>query len=109
MENSYNIIMGKANNTCEMTSGGVNIAATIKAIRIAYFLFSARSSGVKIPDFVKSNRITGNSKQIPNAKINFIINDKYSEILGSNSIGKAPSILVIWNEIKKSQAKGITM
>ena len=62
-----------------------------------------------MPLLVKSNNRTGNSKHIQNANINFISKDKYSEILGSNSIGKDPSIPVIWNEIKKSQANGITI
>ena len=48
-----------------------------------------------MPLFVRSKSNTGNSKQIPNAKISFITNDKYSEILGSNSIGKDPSTPVI--------------
>ena len=78
-----------------MTSGGVNIAATTKDINIAYFLFFAKSWEVIIPLLVKSNNKTGNSKHIPNANINFITKDKYSEILGSNSIGKDPSIPVI--------------
>ena len=62
-----------------------------------------------MPLLVKSNNRTGNSKHIPNANINFITKDKYSEILGSSSIGKDPSIPVIWNDIKKSQANGITI
>ena len=62
----------------------------------------------KIIALTKSNNITGNSKHNPKANINFIIRDKYSEILGSNSIGSEPSTLVTWNERKKSQAKGIT-
>ena len=109
IENSYKTIIGKANKTWEITSGGVSIAATTKDINIAYFLLFAKSWGVIIPLLVKSSNRTGNSKHIPNANINFITKDKYSEILGSNSIGKDPSIPVIWNEIKKSQANGITI
>ena len=108
IENSYKAIIGKANKTCEITSGGVNITATTKEINIAYFLLFAKSWGVTIPLLVKSNNKTGNSKQIPKANINFITNDKYSEILGSNSIGKDPFIALIWKDIKKSHANGIT-
>ena len=42
-----------------------------------------------------NNKITGNSKHNPNANINFIINERYSDILGSNSIGNDPSMLFI--------------
>ena len=48
-----------------------------------------------MPLLVRSNNKTGYSKQIPKANINFITNDKYSEILGSNSIGNDPLIPVI--------------
>ena len=39
---------------------------------------------------------------VPQDHVDLTNNDKYSEILGSNSIGKEPSIPVIWNDIKKS-------
>ena len=42
-------------------SGGVNNAAITKAIKIAYFLFLAKSSGVKIPLLINNKRTTGNS------------------------------------------------
>ena len=93
METSYKAIIGKASKICEMTSGGVRIAATTKAIRIAYFLLLARSSGVMIPVLTSNNNNTGNSKHNPKAKISFIINERYSDILGSNSIGREPSTL----------------
>ena len=101
--------MGSANNICEITSGGVKIAAITKAVKIAYFLLFAKSSGVMIPVLTSNNNITGNSKQRPNAKINFITKDKYSDIRGSSSIGREPSTPLTWNDKKKSHAKGITI
>ena len=108
-EISYKAIIGKASKICEITSGGVKIAAITNAVKIAYFLLLAKSSGVIIPDLTSNNNITGNSKHNPKAKINFIIKDRYSEILGSNSIGNDPSTLLTWNERKKSHANGMTM
>ena len=84
------------------------MAAITKAVKIAYFLLLDKSSGVIIPVLTSNNSITGNSKHSPKAKINFIIKDKYSDILGSSSIGSEPSTLLTWKDRKKSQAKGIT-
>ena len=109
IEISYKAMIGKASKICEITSGGVKIAAITKAVKIAYFLLLAKSSGVIMPVLTSNNNITGNSKHNPKAKINFIIKDKYSDILGSNSIGNEPSTLLTWNERKKSQANGITI
>ena len=69
-------------------------AAITKAIKIAYFLLLARSSGVIIPVFTNNNKMTGNSKHNPKAKISFIISERYSDILGSISIGREPSTLL---------------
>ena len=109
MEISYKAIIGKASKIWEITSGGVKIAAITNAVKMAYFLLLAKSSGVMIPVFTSRSKITGNSKHNPKAKISFIIRDKYSDILGSNSIGREPSTLLTWNERKKSQANGITI
>ena len=109
IETSYKAIIGNASKIWDITSGGVKIAAITKAVKIAYFLLLAKSSGVIIPVLTSNNRITGNSKHNPNANISFIIKDKYSEILGSNSIGNEPFTLLTWNERKKSQARGITI
>ena len=51
----------------EITSGGVKIAAITNAIKIAYFLLAARSSGVIKPVFTSKSKITGNSKHKPKA------------------------------------------
>ena len=85
------------------------MAAITKAVKIAYFLLLAKSAGVIMPVLTSNNNITGNSKHNPKANINFIIKDKYSDILGSNSIGNEPSTLLTWNERKKSQANGFTI
>ena len=55
------------------------------------------------PVFTSKSKITGNSKHNPKAKISFIIKDKYSDILGSNSIGSEPSICDTWKEEKSHQ------
>ena len=98
---SYKTIIGKANKTWEITSGGVKIAATIKADKIAYFLLFAKSLEVNIPALTSNSKITGNSKHNPKAKISFIIKARYSEILGSNSIGNEPSTPGAWKDKKK--------
>jgi len=94
IDTSYKAIIGNASKICEITSGGVSIAAITNAVKIAYFLLLARSSGVMIPVLTNNNRITGNSKHNPKAKISFIINERYSDILGSSSIGREPSTLL---------------
>ena len=90
IDSSYKMIIGVANITWLITSGGVSIAEAIKETKIAYRLFSANQLGVIIPDLTNNNNITGNSKLKPKANINLITNDKYSDILGSTSIGRAP-------------------
>ena len=87
IEISYKAIIGKASKICEITSGGVKIAAITKAVKIAYFLLLAKSSGVIMPVLTSNNNITSNSKHNQKTKINFIIKDKSSDILGSNPIG----------------------
>ena len=94
IDTSYNAIIGNASKICEITSGGVSIAAITKAVKIAYFLLLAKSSGVITPVLTNNNKMTGSSKHNPKAKISFIINERYSDILGSNSIGREPSTLL---------------
>ena len=94
IDTSYKAIIGNASKICEITSGGVSIAAITKAVKIAYFLLLAKSSGVIIPVLTNNNKMTGNSKHNPKAKISFIIKERYSDILGSNSIGREPSTLL---------------
>ena len=109
MDISYNIIIGVANITWLITSGGVKMAAATNEVKIAYRLLEANPSGVTNPDFTSNNNTTGSSKLNPNANINLITSDKYSDILGSTSIGKAPWPGLISKDRKNCQAKGITM
>ena len=53
-------MIGNASKICEITSGGVRIAAITNAVNIAYFLLLARSSGVMIPVLTNNNKMTGN-------------------------------------------------
>ena len=78
-----------ASITCDITSGGVRMAAAINAINTAYLRFLTMPSTVIIRAFANNNNKTGNSKAIPKAKINRITRLKYSEILGSTSIESA--------------------
>ena len=78
-----------------LAKGAVKATKAItKAVKIAYFLLLARSSGVIIPVLTSNNKMTGNSKHNPKAKMSFIINERYSDILGSSSIGSEPSTLL---------------
>ena len=92
-----------------MTSGGVKMAAAIKEIRMAYLLFEAKPSGVTKPDLTNKSKTTGNSKLKPKANISLITKDRYSDILGSTSIGSAPCPGLISNDRKNCQANGITI
>jgi hypothetical protein len=62
------------------------IAAKIKDKTIAYFLNEINCLIVKTPKRTSSKRITGSWKAKPKAKINVIINDRYSFILACNVI-----------------------
>ena len=59
IDSSYKIIIGVANITWLITSGGVSIAEAIKETKIAYRLFSASHLGVIKPDLTNNNKITG--------------------------------------------------
>ena len=76
---------------CEITSGSVKIAAITKAIKIEYFLFLPNHQVLRC--FWLRVIILREVKTYSKSKINFIISDKYSDILGSNSIGSEPSTL----------------
>ena len=59
------------------------------------------------PTLANKLRTTGSWKLIPNAKISFITNDKYSFTLASNWIGKFVDKPVLSNDKKNFIAKGI--
>ena len=101
-------MIGVASITWLITSGGVKIAEAINAINIAYFLLLASHSAVINPALINNNNIIGNWKHNPNAIINLITKDRYSEILGSISIGSVLNEEFISNDKKNSQARGIT-
>jgi hypothetical protein len=54
-------------------SGGVIIAAKIKTITKAYFLFFLRNSGVTNPILVRKKIIIGSSKINPDANVDALI------------------------------------
>ena len=56
---SYKIIIGKAREIWENGSGGVMIAANIKAKTIAYFLKETNCWIVKTPTLTNNSNITG--------------------------------------------------
>ena len=84
------------------------MAATTNATTMAILRFSARPSGVTKPTRANNNKTTGNSKAKPKANIKRIINDKYSLMRGSSSIGKAPAAPPISNDTKNPHAIGVT-
>ena len=89
-------------------SGGVKIAANVKIITITYLLDFLRYSEFTTPILASKFNNIGNWKLIPNAKINLIINDKYSFTLASNCIGKLEFDPMVSNDRKNFIANGIT-
>ena len=73
---------------CVIGSGGVKIAATEKIITTTYLLVLLRYFEFTTPIFANKFNNIGSWKLTPKAKINLIINDKYSFTLASNWIGK---------------------
>ena len=69
-------------------SGGVSNAAAANIIITTYFLRSFRNWESTTPTLASKLKTTGSWKLKPKAKINFIINDKYSFTFASNWIGK---------------------
>lgn len=59
MDISYNARMGMAKNTCEIMSGGVKKAATIKAMMMANLRLDARKSAVIRPARPNNVKNTG--------------------------------------------------
>ena len=64
------------------TSGGVNMAATMKIIRMAYFRCFLSISTFISPSLARKKAKRGNSKIRPKAKSSLVANFKYSRILG---------------------------
>ena len=80
--------------TVEKLNKILNKKENLEKISLAtiYNTISAFKKAGHLKEILTSNNnITGNSKQRPNAKINFITKDKYSDIRGSSSIGREPS------------------
>ena len=63
---------------------------TIKEIRIAYFRFPPMLFEEIMPIRPNKVKTTGNSKQIPKAKIKLMLRDRYSLTFGSETIGNEP-------------------
>src|SRR5260363_277259 len=64
---SYSATSGTASISCEITSGGVTMAATIKAPTTAYGRLFCNFSTVNAPGGTSSTTATGTSNAIPNA------------------------------------------
>lgn len=108
IEISYSSINGSASKNWLMTSGGVKIAAITNEKSMQYFLFEVNHLTSIIPILTRSSIKIGNWKQIPKARISLITRDKYSEILGSTSIGNPEPLEGSSNDRKKFHAIGIT-
>jgi hypothetical protein len=68
--------------TCEITSGGVTMAAKTKIRRMAYFLCLANILASITPILARSRRTTGNSKTRPKTNKNLMLKERYSFMLG---------------------------
>ena len=69
---SYKIIIGTASNICDVGSGGVNIAPTIKAPTMAYLRYLRMNCGVRIPIFESIRLSIGSSKTTPKTNMSRI-------------------------------------
>ena len=69
IESSYKIINGIASKNCDITSGGVIIAAMMKKTTIKWLRYSANCSVVVNSSFNISVTISGSWKVIPRAKV----------------------------------------
>ena len=107
IDNSYKINNGIAKPICVIGSGGVNNAAAANIITTTYFLLFFKNSELTTPTLANKLKMTGSWKLIPNAKISFITNERYSFTLASNWIGKLVDKPVLSNDKKNFIAKGI--
>ena len=72
---SYNINNGMLTTIWLTTSGGVTIAAIIKMITMAYFLYFLKNVGVTKPNFERKNITIGNSKTSPQDSVVLLMSE----------------------------------
>ena len=84
------------------TSGGVNMAETVKIMRIAYFRCFLSISTLINPSLARKKAKSGNSKIRPKAKSSLVANFRYSRILGK------ALMLSLAKPIKNLKPKGNT-
>ena len=100
---------GSANRNWLITSGGVKIAAVMNENKIQYLRLLVNHKTSIIPILTNNKIKIGSWKHSPKASISLNTSDKYSDILGSTSIGRPILVEGISKDKKKFQAIGITM
>ena len=106
IESSYISISGIAKSICEITSGGVKIAAIMNIKTIAYFLDFIKACLFIILNFISNIKKIGSKKQSPNALSSVIVKSIYSVIFACNISGVA--LFPLAKEIKKLNVCGRT-
>ena len=95
-------MIGSASKSWDATSGGVNTAATAKAMTIRNFLNFFNFSKLVMRIALRINTMTGTSKVIPNAINIWRTKLMYESISGAKEIDSGENFEINWNRKSKT-------